>query len=168
MTSPWARAIRCVTRKPGRTLLMTLIMTVVFTALVAQSGVRSTMAEVKNAINTNVGAGFTATGSDSDGETADEVEAGSADAPAPREGDQVEAGSGEAPGSGESPAAQPGGTSGGSAGIDRPVAERLAALPQVARHSFEAATLARPEGAQPVLGGPAEFSWTRSSQVMSV
>ncbi len=150
MTNPWARAIRCVTRKPGRTLLMTLIMTVVFTALVAQSGVRSTMAEVKNAINTNVGAGFTATGSA--GETADEVESGSAGTPAPREGGQVAPDSGEAPGAGGSPAAQPGGTSGGSAGIDRQVAERLAALPQVARHSLEAAVLARPEGAQPVLG----------------
>lgn len=152
MTSPWARAIRCVTRKPGRTLLMTLIMTVVFTALVAQSGVRSTMAEVKNAINANVGAGFTATGSGSAGETAGEVESGSADAPAPREGDQVAPGSGETPGAGGSPAAQSGGTSGDSVGIDREVAERLAALPQVARHSLEAAVLARPEGAQPVLG----------------
>ncbi|WP_061943172.1 FtsX-like permease family protein [Brevibacterium ravenspurgense] len=152
MTSPWSRAIRCVTRKPGRTLLMTLIMTVVFTALVAQSGVRSTMTEVKNAINTNVGAGFTATGSGSAGETADEVESGSAGDPAPREGDQVAPGSGEAPGAGGSPAGQPGGTSGDSAGIDRQVAERLAALPQVARHSLEAAVLARPEGAQPVLG----------------
>ena len=152
MTSPWSRAIRCVTRKPGRTLLMTLIMTVVFTALVAQSGVRSTMTEVKNAINTNVGAGFTATGSGSAGETADEVESGSAGDPAPREGGQVTPGSGEAPGAGGSPAVQPGGTSGGSAGIDRQVAERLAALPQVARHSLEAAVLARPEGAQPVLG----------------
>lgn len=150
MTSPWSRAIRCVTRKPGRTLLMTLIMTVVFTALVAQSGVRSTMTEVKNAINTNVGAGFTASGSA--GETADEVESGSAGDPAPREDGQVTPGSGEAPGAGGSPAGQPGGTSGGSVGIDREVAERLAALPQVARHSLEAAVLARPEGAQPVLG----------------
>ena len=150
MTSPWSRAIRCVTRKPGRTLLMTLIMTVVFTALVAQSGVRSTMTEVKNAISTNVGAGFTATGSA--GETADEVESGSAGDPAPREGGQVAPDSGEAPGAGGSPAVQPGGTSGGSVGIDREVAERLAALPQVARHSLEAAVLARPEGAQPVLG----------------
>lgn len=150
MTSPWSRAIRCVTRKPGRTLLMTLIMTVVFTALVAQSGVRSTMAEVKNAINANVGAGFTATGSA--GETADEVESGSAGTPAPREGGQVAPGSGEAPGAGGSPAVQPGGTSGDSVGIDREVAERLAALPQVARHSLEAAVVARPEGAQPVLG----------------
>ena len=150
MTSPWSRAIRCVTRKPGRTLLMTLIMTVVFTALVAQSGVRSTMTEVKNAINTNVGAGFTATGSA--GETADEVESGSAGDPAPREGGQVTPGSGETPGAGGSPAVQPGGTSGDSVGIDREVAERLAALPQVARHSLEAAVLARPEGAQPVLG----------------
>ena len=150
MTSPWSRAIRCVTRKPGRTLLMTLIMTVVFTALVAQSGVRSTMAEVKNAINTNVGAGFTASGSA--GETADEVESGSAGDPAPREDGQVAPGSGEAPGAGGSPAVQPGGTSGDSVGIDRQVAERLAALPQVARHSLEAAVLARPEGAQPVLG----------------
>ena len=152
MTTPWSRAIRCVTRKPGRTLLMTLIMTVVFTALVAQSGVRSTMAEVKNAINTNVGAGFTATGSGPAGETAGEVESGSAGDPAPREDGQVTPGSGEAPGAGGSPAGQPGGTSGGSVGIDREVAERLAALPQVARHSLEAAVLARPEGAQPVLG----------------
>lgn len=152
MTSPWARAIRCVTRKPGRTLLMTLIMTVVFTALVAQSGVRSTMTEVKNAINTNVGAGFTVTGPGSAGETADEVESGSAGDPAPREDGQVAPGSGETPGAGGSPAAQSGGTSGDSVGIDRQVAERLAGLPQVARHSLEAAVLARPEGAQPVLG----------------
>lgn len=152
MTSPWSRAIRCVTRKPGRTLLMILIMTVVFTALVAQSGVRSTMTEVKNAINTNVGAGFTVTGPGSAGETADEVESGSAGDPAPREDGQVTPGSGEAPGAGGSPAAQSGGTSGDSVGIDRQVAERLAGLPQVTRHSLEAAVLARPEGAQPVLG----------------
>ncbi|OFL67608.1 hypothetical protein [Brevibacterium sp. HMSC063G07] len=123
MTSPWARAIRCVTRKPGRTLLMTLIMTVVFTALVAQSGVRSTMTEVKNAINTNVGAGFTATGAGSAGETADEVEAGSDEAPreVPRE------------------------STGRWPSVWQP-------CPQVARHSLEAAALARPKGAQPVLG----------------
>ncbi|KTF04644.1 FtsX-like permease family protein [Trueperella bernardiae] len=142
MTSPWSRAIRCVTRKPGRTLTMILIMAVVCTALVAQSGVRSTMAEVKNAINTNVGAGFTATVSA--GETVGEVESGSEGDPAPREGDQVETTPGEAP--------VVGSTSGDFTGLDRDLAERLAALPQVARHSLEAETLARPEGAQPVLG----------------
>ncbi|MGX6452343.1 ABC transporter permease [Brevibacterium paucivorans] len=112
MTHPWSRAIRCVTRKPRRSLLMILIMTVVFTALVAQSGVRSTMAHVKHAINTNVGAGFTATGPSQNG----------------------------APSDGPTP------------GIDPSLADRLTSLPEVAQHSLEASTLARPKDATPVAG----------------
>ncbi|WP_257994473.1 ABC transporter permease [Brevibacterium paucivorans] len=112
MTHPWSRAIRCVTRKPRRSLLMILIMTVVFTALVAQSGVRSTMAHVKHAINTNVGAGFTATSPNHNGAPSD------------------------------SP----------SSGIDPSLADRLASLPEVAQHSLEASTLARPKDATPVAG----------------
>lgn len=60
MSGAWARAWRCVVRKPRRSLLMVLLMIVVFTALVAGTGVRSTMHDVKEAINTNVGAGFAA------------------------------------------------------------------------------------------------------------
>lgn len=112
MTHPWSRAIRCVTRKPHRSLLMILIMTVVFTALVAQSGVRSTMAHVKHAINTGVGAGFTATSPNHNGAPSD------------------------------SP----------SSGIDPSLADRLASLPEVAQHSLEASTLARPKDATPVAG----------------
>lgn len=63
MSDAWSRAWRCVIRKPGRSVLMVLLMTVVFTALVAQSGVRSTMHDIKQGINTNIGAGFTAHGS---------------------------------------------------------------------------------------------------------
>lgn len=111
MTHPWSRAIRCVTRKPRRSLLMILIMTVVFTALVAQSGVRSTMAHVKHAINTNVGAGFTATSPSQNGAPSDSPK-----------------------------------------GIDPSLAERLASLPEVAKHSLEASTLARPKDATPVAG----------------
>lgn len=110
MTHPWSRAIRCVTRKPRRSLLMILIMTVVFTALVAQSGVRSTMAHVKHAINTNVGAGFTATSPNHNGAPSD------------------------------SP----------SSGIAPSLADRLASLPEVAQHSLEASTLARPKDATQV------------------
>ncbi|PMD06719.1 ABC transporter permease [Brevibacterium paucivorans] len=91
---------------------MILIMTVVFTALVAQSGVRSTMAHVKHAINTNVGAGFTATSPNHNGAPSD------------------------------SP----------SSGIDPSLADRLASLPEVAQHSLEASTLARPKDATPVAG----------------
>lgn len=112
MTHPWSRAIRCVTRKPRRSLLMILIMTVVFTALVAQSGVRSTMAHVKHAINTNVGAGFTATSPSQNGAPSD--------SPNP--------------------------------GIAPSLADRLASLPEVAKHSLEASTLARPKDATPVAG----------------
>lgn len=111
MTHPWSRAIRCVTRKPRRSLLMILIMTVVFTALVAQSGVRSTMAHVKHAINTNVGAGFTATSPSQNGAPSDSPK-----------------------------------------GIDPSLADRLASLPEVAKHSLEASTLARPKDATPVAG----------------
>ena len=111
MTHPWSRAIRCVTRKPRRSLLMILIMTVVFTALVAQSGVRSTMAHVKHAINTNVGAGFTATSPNHNGAPSDSPE-----------------------------------------GIAPSLADRLASLPEVAQHSLEASTLARPKDATPVAG----------------
>lgn len=62
MSDAWSRARRCIIRKPRRSVLMVLLMTVVFTALVAQSGVRSTMHDVTEAINTNIGAGFTAHG----------------------------------------------------------------------------------------------------------
>ncbi|EFG46935.1 efflux ABC transporter, permease protein [Brevibacterium mcbrellneri ATCC 49030] len=90
---------------------MILIMTVVFTALVAQSGVRSTMAHVKHAINTNVGAGFTATSPSQNGAPSDSPK-----------------------------------------GIDPSLADRLASLPEVAKHSLEASTLARPKDATPVAG----------------
>lgn len=62
MSDAWSRACRCIIRTPRRSVLMVLLMTVVFTALVAQGGVRSTMHDVKEAINTNIGAGFTAHG----------------------------------------------------------------------------------------------------------
>lgn len=62
MSDAWSRARRCIIRTPRRSVLMVLLMTVVFTALVAQSGVRSTMHDVTEAINSNIGAGFTAHG----------------------------------------------------------------------------------------------------------
>ena len=62
MSDAWSRAWRCIIRRPRRSALMILLMAVVFTALVAQSGVRSTMHDVKQAINTSIGAGFTAHG----------------------------------------------------------------------------------------------------------
>lgn len=62
MSDAWSRAWRCLIRKPRRSVLMALLMTLVLTALVAQSGVRSTMHDVKQAINANIGAGFTAQG----------------------------------------------------------------------------------------------------------
>lgn len=54
------RAWLSCTRKPTRSLLLLVIMIVVFTSLVAQSGIRSTMQGVQQAINANVNAGFTA------------------------------------------------------------------------------------------------------------
>lgn len=62
MSDAWSRAWRCIIRRPRRSVLMILLMTVVFTALVAQSGVRSTMHGIQQAINTTIGAGFTAHG----------------------------------------------------------------------------------------------------------
>lgn len=120
MTNPWHRAVRSVTRKPRRSIIMILIMVVVFTALVAQSGVRSSMAEVKDAINANVGAGFTASAS---------IESEVSDSTAPA-----------------------GDLSAEHAGIDESLAKSLASLPQVARYSLEAATIAQPVGATPVPG----------------
>ena len=58
------RAWFAVIRKPARNITIWLIITVIFTALVAQSGVRSTMHSVSSAIESNVGAGFTAVASD--------------------------------------------------------------------------------------------------------
>ncbi|WP_219930439.1 ABC transporter permease [Pseudoglutamicibacter cumminsii] len=130
MTNPWPRAIRSVLRKPRRSVLMILIMAVVFTALVAQSGVRSSMAEVKNAISANVGAGFTATAA-VDAAPGSEAQPGS-DAQ-------------QQPPAQQAPAEQ--------AGVDEKVAERLAGIPQVGKHSLEAETIAQPEGAKPVTSG---------------
>lgn len=109
---------------------MILIMAVVFTALVAQSGVRSSMAEVKNAISANVGAGFTATAA-VDAAPGSEAQPGS-DAQ-------------QQPPAQQAPAEQ--------AGVDEKVAERLAGIPQVGKHSLEAETIAQPEGAKPVTSG---------------
>lgn len=142
MTNPWPRAIRSVLRKPRRSVLMILIMAVVFTALVAQSGVRSSMAEVKNAISANVGAGFTAT-ADVDAAPGSEAQPGS-DAAA---GPEAQPGSDaqQQPPTQQAPAEQ--------AGVDEKVAERLAGIPQVARHSLDAETIVQPEGAKPVTSG---------------
>ncbi len=142
MTNPWPRAIRSVLRKPRRSVLMILIMAVVFTALVAQSGVRSSMAEVKNAISANVGAGFTATAA-VDAAAGSERQSGS-DAAA---GSEAESGSDaqQQPPTQQAPAEQ--------AGVDEKVAERLAGIPQVGKHSLEAETIAQPEGAKPVTSG---------------
>lgn len=142
MTNPWPRAIRSVLRKPRRSVLMILIMAVVFTALVAQSGVRSSMAEVKNAISANVGAGFTAT-ADVDAAPGSEAQPGS-DAAA---GPEAQPGSDaqQQPPTQQAPAEQ--------AGVDEKVAERLAGIPQVGKHSLEAETVAQPEGAKPVTSG---------------
>lgn len=132
MSSPWPRAIRSVIRKPRRSILMTLIMAVVFTALVAQSGVRSSMAEVKNAIGTNVGAGFTATAAAVPGTNPD---------------------TGNAPNTGNGTAQTPAELPADQAGIDESVLKRLAGLPQIAKHSVEAVTMPQLEGAKPVAGG---------------
>ena len=136
MSSPWPRAIRSVIRKPRRSILMTLIMAVVFTALVAQSGVRSSMADVKDAISTNVGAGFTAT-------------AGAVPGTNPDTGNATDTGNG----TGQPPAQPPSQPPAQQAGIDESVLKRLAGLPQIAKHSVEAVTMPQLEGAKPVAGG---------------
>lgn len=58
--SIWRRAWYSLSRRPRRALLLTLIMAVVFTALVSQSGVRAQVAGISGAINSGVNAGFTA------------------------------------------------------------------------------------------------------------
>ena len=58
--SIWRRAWCSLSRRPRRALLLTLIMAVVFTALISQSGVRSQVAGISGAINSGVNAGFTA------------------------------------------------------------------------------------------------------------
>lgn len=58
--SVWRRAWYSISRRPRRALLLTLIMSVVFTALVSQSGVRGQVAQISDAINSGVNAGFTA------------------------------------------------------------------------------------------------------------
>lgn len=60
MSGIWSRAWRSIIRRPRRSVLMVAIIAVVFTALVAQSGVKATMQDVKDAISHNVSAGFTA------------------------------------------------------------------------------------------------------------
>lgn len=56
----WRRAWYSLSRRPRRALLLTLIMAVVFTALISQSGVRAQVAGISGAINSGVNAGFTA------------------------------------------------------------------------------------------------------------
>ena len=58
--SIWRRAWYSLSRRPRRALLLTLIMAVVFTALISQSGVREQVAGISGAINSGVNAGFTA------------------------------------------------------------------------------------------------------------
>ena len=94
------RAWLATIRRPTRSLVLFAIMTLVFTALVAQSGVRTTMAQMRGAIDAGVGAGFTAT----------------------------------------SP----------SGALPESDAQRLAKLPDVRQHAYEAEALARPEQASPV------------------
>lgn len=60
------RALLAVTRKPTRNITILLIITIIFSALVAQSGVRATMANISQTIKDNVGAGFTATSANGD------------------------------------------------------------------------------------------------------
>ena len=144
MTSPWPRAIRSVVRKPRRSVLMILIMAVVFTTLVAQSGVRSSMAEVKDAISANVGAGFTASAA-VDTAAGPNMQVGPG-----AESDASPSAAQSGSDAQQPPASQPPAEQGG---IDEKVAERLAGIPQVARHSLEAATIAQPEGAKPVASG---------------
>ena len=55
------RAGYALSRRPARSLIIFLIMVVIFTALVAQAGVRTTMSTMREAIDANLGAGFTAT-----------------------------------------------------------------------------------------------------------
>lgn len=57
-------AIFSLKRRPARSLILLLLMTLIFTCLVAQSGVRATMSDISGAIDRNVGAGFTAHYSD--------------------------------------------------------------------------------------------------------
>ena len=58
--SIWRRAWYSLSRRPRRALLLTLIMALVFTALISQSGVRAQVAGISGAINSGVNAGFTA------------------------------------------------------------------------------------------------------------
>lgn len=58
--SIWRRAWYSLIRRPHRALLLMLIMAVVFTALVSQSGVRAQVTGISGAINSGVNAGFTA------------------------------------------------------------------------------------------------------------
>ena len=58
--SIWRRAWCSLSRRPRRALLLTLIMAVVFTALISQSGVRAQVARISGAINSGVNAGFVA------------------------------------------------------------------------------------------------------------
>lgn len=58
--SIWRRAWCSLSRRPRRALLLTLIMAVVFTALISQSGVCAQVARISGAINSGVNAGFVA------------------------------------------------------------------------------------------------------------
>lgn len=57
-------AVLSLRRRPARSIILLLLMTLIFTGLVAQSGVRATMGDISGAIDRNVGAGFTAQNSD--------------------------------------------------------------------------------------------------------
>ncbi|MDK6831276.1 hypothetical protein QP312_09060, partial [Pauljensenia sp. UMB8040A] len=58
--SAGTRAGLALRRRPVRNVLLFVVISVIFTALVAQAGVRGAMGQLRTAIDAQVGAGFVA------------------------------------------------------------------------------------------------------------
>ncbi|MDY5136484.1 FtsX-like permease family protein, partial [Actinotignum sanguinis] len=130
------RAGLALRRRPVRNGLLFVVITLIFTALVAQAGVRGAMGQLRTAIDAQVGAGFVAS-----------APAGSAES-MPEVSGVGEPGVGPAEVSGDNPGSNP--LTQAAPTLSPPQAAQLAALPGVKSTATELDVLATPVGAHAV------------------
>ena len=142
------RAGLALRRRPVRNGLLFVVITLIFTALVAQAGVRGAMGQLRTAIDAQVGAGFVASAPAgvADG-SADGVADGSAES-MPEISGAGEPGAGPTEVSGDNPGNNP--LTQAAPTLSPAQAAQLAALPGVKSTATELDVLATPVGAHAV------------------
>lgn len=146
------RAGLALRRRPVRNALLFVVISLIFTALVAQAGVRGAMGQLRTAIDAQVGAGFVASApagspSDADGASAGVPESAPGDTPGDAPGDALSnAVPSDSPNTnpGDNPLTQAAPT------LSPDQASQLAALPGVTSTATEQDILATPVGARAV------------------